>query len=98
MHRCDVGQAQFGDDFVQEVDAFAQCVEQHKLGFRAQNRQRHARKTGSRAHIEHAAILRHVRHECRTIEEMPGHDLVRVGDGGQVHDLVFLAQDFRVTQ
>ena len=92
MDRRAVGQPQRINHVVQEIHTLAQCIQQDKLGLRAEDRKRHTREARARAHVHHAPAFRHERRERGTVQKMARNDLGRVGDCGQVHNLVLLEQ------
>jgi len=97
--RLDAGlDTQLRQDFAQPVGALAERIEQRQLDGRLRDLERHAREACSAADIHNTFVFE--RHGCEqreAVEKMELGDGLRLGDGGEVHDLVFFQQQFAET-
>ena len=91
MNRLHAGQTHAVNAGLQKLDALSERVQQGDVTVRTGQLERHSREACAAAYIKHTLtgeILR--RQQGDTVQKMLFCDLVRLGDAGQIHDLIGL--------
>ena len=87
----DAGESQFSDNLVEPVDPLVQGVQQNDLQLGHQNFQGQAGETGAGTHIDEGLALEiGAIEQGGAVQHVEFCHLIGVGDGGQIHDLIFL--------
>ncbi len=86
-----IGQPQLQNDLADEVDPFAQTVQQNELLVRVDDGQRQSRQAGTGPHIDEALPVQ-VGAYHQTVEDMLDQHGVRITNRGEIVSLVPLVQ------